>query len=351
MMILEGRKLGYRFYVLEDKQDAPACRVADGCFRSSEVEKFVSRCDVITYEFEHIQDDILKKAEKKLVPSPEALLIKRSRVEEKRFLRDNRFPVPRFVVAKREELKEAVRSVGLPAVLKAERLGYDGKGQYRVMSEEDVKRVEENHLPGERFVVEEFVPFVAEFSVIGVRDSSGRVLFYPQPFNKHEEGILIYNYVPAYNLREAEEICGRLMSLLNFVGTMAVEFFLLPSGEILVNEFAPRVHNTGHWTLDGADTSQFENHLRAITSLPLGSTRMKSPSGMVNLIGVELGDIPLEKILQIEGTKLYWYGKRKRPKRKVGHINVCAPTKDELLLRLSELLNLIGVSKEALPKA
>ncbi|GAB6066334.1 5-(carboxyamino)imidazole ribonucleotide synthase [Aquifex pyrophilus] len=347
MTILEGRKLGYTFYVLEDKEDAPACRIADGCFRSSELEEFYKRCDVITYEFEHIRDEIIERVGDKLLNS-EALFIKKSRKREKKFLKEKGFPVPRFEVVKRDELYEAIEEIGLPAVVKAEKLGYDGKGQYRIEKKEDINEVIKNHGRDEWFVVEEFIEFDAEISCIGVRNREGDVLFYPQPFNKHESGILLYNYVPFVYVREAEEITKRLMEELNYVGVFTVEFFLLKNG-VLINEFAPRVHNTGHWTLDGAYTSQFENLLRALTDLPLGSTEMKTPSGMVNILGKDISEIPLKEILSIEGTKLYWYGKKARPRRKVGHINVVGKEEEEVKEKIKTIVELLRGSGVKLP--
>ncbi len=347
MTILEGRKLGYTFYVLEDKEDAPACRIADRCFRSYEIEKFYERCDVITYEFEHIEDRIIEKVGNKLL-NLEALFIKKSRIREKKFLKDKGFPVPRFVVVKRDELYEAVDEIGLPAVAKAEKLGYDGKGQYRIEKKEDINEVVKNHERDEWFIVEEFIEFEAEISCIGVRNKEGEVLFYPQPFNKHENGILLYNYVPFAYIKEAQDITQKLMEELNYIGVFTVEFFLLKNGKVLINEFAPRVHNSGHWTLDGAYTSQFENFLRALTDLPLGSTAIKTPSGMVNILGRDISEIPIRDILSVEGTKIYWYGKKKKPRRKMGHINVVGK-EEEVKERIRTIVELLRGSEVKLP--
>jgi len=349
MTILEGKKLGFEFFVLEDKEDAPACRIADRCFHSYEVEEFYRLCDVITYEFEHIRDEILEKVEDKLIPNPEALLLKKSRIKEKSFLKKEGFPTPEFFIVKRDEIPQALEKIGLPAVVKAEKLGYDGKGQYRIKDLKEVEEIFRNHGKDESFIVEEFIDFSAEFSCIGVRDKEGNVFFYPQPFNKHEGGILIYNYVPFKEFKKAKEITQKLMERLKIVGVFTVEFFLLKNGEILINEFAPRVHNTGHWTLDGAFVSQFENLVRAITELPLGSTELKLPSGMVNLLGVDINEIPLKEILSIKGAKLYWYGKRKRSKRKVGHINLVGESTEEIKEKVGKVLKLLIGSEAELP--
>ncbi|WP_461829702.1 5-(carboxyamino)imidazole ribonucleotide synthase [Aquifex sp.] len=341
MTILEGRKLGFNFFVLEDKEDAPACRVADRCFKSSQVEEFYKLCDLITYEFEHISDDIIEKVRDKLLPNPQALLIKKSRIREKNFIKKLGLPAPEFREATTDTLKEKVLEIGFPAVVKAETLGYDGKGQYLVKELKDLEHIFRNHGKGDRFVVEQFVNFTSEISCIGVRNKEGELKFYPIPFNKHTEGILLYNYVPYKSLKKAEEITATLMEELDIVGVFTVEFFLLEDDRILINEFAPRVHNTGHWSLDGAFTSQFENLLRAITGLPLGSTELKVPTAMVNILGLDIKEIETEEILKIEGTKLYWYGKKKKPRRKVGHINIQDKDIENLQYKIQKVLKLL----------
>ena len=341
MTILEGRKLGFNFFVLEDKEDAPACRVADRCFKSSQVDEFYKLCDVITYEFEHISDDIVEKVQDKLLPNPQALFIKKSRIREKNFIKKLGLPAPEFREATTETLKEKVLEIGLPAVVKAETLGYDGKGQYLVKELKDLEQIFRNHGKEDRFIVEQFINFRSEVSCIGVRNKEGELKFYPIPFNKHTEGILLYNYVPYESLKEAEEITATLMEELNIIGVFTVEFFLLEDGKILINEFAPRVHNTGHWSLDGAFTSQFENLLRAITGLPIGSTELKVPTAMVNILGLDIKEIETEEILKIEGTKLYWYGKKKKPRRKVGHINIQDKDVENLQYKIQKVLKLL----------
>ncbi|MDQ7037880.1 MAG: ATP-grasp domain-containing protein, partial [Aquificota bacterium] len=182
------------------------------------------------------------------------------------------------------------------------------------------------------FVVEELVDFEREVSVVGVRDDMGRVEVFPLTENLHREGILIHNRtvtLPEVE-REVTSITKALMEDLNIVGLLAVEFFITGDGKVLINEIAPRPHNTGHYTLDGTYTSQFENLIRAICGLPLGSTRLKAPSGMVNILGLDLEDINLRDLLSTEGTKIYWYGKKKRPRRKMGHINVVGRTEREV---------------------
>lgn len=343
MTILEGRRLGFRFFVLDKDPNAPASRIADGWFPPEKVKEFAKICNVITYEFEHVEEEVLESLEGKVLPRLEVLKIKRKRGSEKELLSRLRYPVPTFRVCDLDCIEEAVLSVGLPAVVKAERLGYDGRGQYRIFDLKDLKKVKENHSVGESFLVEEMVRFRAELSAVGVRDGRGRVKVYPITQNVHEEGILLYNWTTEESPVEKEivGIVSDLMEDLSVVGLLAVEFFLTEEGKVLINELAPRPHNTGHYTLDGAYTSQFENLLRAITGLPLGSTKLKTPSGMVNILGLSLEEIDLEEVLSLEGTKLYWYGKEKRERRKMGHVNVVAEDQETLRARLSEILRSI----------
>lgn len=341
MTVLEGRKLGHEFYVLDKSPNSPAVRVADGWYPPNRAREFSDRCDVITYEFEHIDENVLSSLGKDTTPPLEVLRLKKSRILEKRFLLYHGYPVAPFEVLRTRELTQLEFRKTL--VAKAQSLGYDGKGQYVIESPEDLKPLLENHGPDEEFLVEEFVDFSAEVSLIGVRDYEGRVEMYPVSFNYHREGILLYNYAPYDTPLESrlKDIVSRLMEDLKVVGLLAVEFFITKEGEPLVNEFAPRPHNTGHYTLDGAYTSQFENLLRAITGLPLGSTDLKLPTGMVNLLGVSLEDFDVKELLSLPGVKLYWYGKEKRPKRKLGHVNVCGKSVEEVKEKMEVVLKSI----------
>ncbi|MFN3946470.1 MAG: 5-(carboxyamino)imidazole ribonucleotide synthase [Aquificaceae bacterium] len=341
MTILEGRRFGFGFFVLDPSPKAPGSKIADKWFPPERVEEFIKECDVITYEFEHIEERVLEKVYDLTTPSLSLLELKRSKIKEKEFYRKNNYPTVDFVVTDGKTLREKVKTFGFPCVIKAERLGYDGKGQYRVYYEEDIEGVLKNHPEEDRFLVERLVDFSFEFSLIGVRDKKGNRHVYPLTINHHDKGILLYNLTRNLYIKEAQEVLFSLMEDLNLVGLLAVEFFYTWDGKVLINEFAPRPHNTGHYTLDGCYTSQFENLLRAICSLPLGSTRLKSPSGMVNLLGLSLENIDLESLLSIEGTKLYWYGKEKKPRRKMGHINLVATTEQELEERIEKILNLI----------
>lgn len=343
MTILEGRKLGFKFSVLDKDPHAPANSIADRWYPPEKVEEFYKASDVITYEFEHIEEDILQKVEDKLLPNPTALRLKRERKEEKTFLHRSGYPLPRFTHCTLKDLKNAISTIGLPAVVKADRLGYDGKGQYRVTSPEDIKTIEENHEPNDSFVVEEMVDFVAEVSAVGVRSHKGEILIFPPTQNVHREGILLYNHTleDTAHTEEITRILSDLMEDLSIVGLLAVEFFITREGKVLINEFAPRPHNTGHYTLDATYTSQFENLLRSITHLPLGSTQLKTHAGMVNILGMGYDEIPIEEILSVEGAKLYWYGKEKRQRRKMGHINVVGRPPSAVRRKIENILKLL----------
>ncbi|WP_457601615.1 5-(carboxyamino)imidazole ribonucleotide synthase [Hydrogenivirga sp.] len=350
MTILEGRKLGFRFFVLDKNPEAPASRVADVWFPPDRVDEFYRTSDVITYEFEHIEEDILLRVEDKVLPSLEAVRLKINRGEEKSFLYRHGYPIAPFRRGKLSELEGMVREIGTPAVVKSERLGYDGKGQYKVNRLEDLREVYRNHSQEEIFVVEEFVDFVREVSAVGVRDSQGHVKVFPITENVHEEGILLFNRTLDRTPCEREVVgmVAQLLEELKIVGLLAVEFFITKDGRVLINEFAPRPHNTGHYTLDGSYTSQFENLLRALTGLPLGSTKLKLPTGMVNILGIAKEDLPIGEVLQVEGAKLYWYGKERKPRRKMGHVNVVSKDESRLMEKLRDLLRIIYQKEHSL---
>ncbi len=353
MTILEGRKLGYEFYVLDKNPNAPASKLADRWFPPEKAEEFSELCDVITYEFEHIDDEVLQSLKRDTKPPLEVLRLKRSRISEKNYLSSMGYPVAEYRVISAKQIPEVC--IDKPYVAKAERLGYDGKGQYILRNSEDIDKLTSNHEPEDLFILEEFIDFVAEVSCVGVRDAFGNVKLYPVSFNYHRGGILLYNYAPydleASMLKDIQDTVSQLMEDMDITGLLAVEFFITTSGKVLINEFAPRPHNTGHYTLEASYTSQFENLLRAITSLPVGETSLKLPGGMVNILGLSLEDISLEDILSIPGARLYWYGKEKRKGRKMGHINVTAPSVQILTNRLKDTLEIVYAQSETTGKA
>ena len=314
MLALAGYPLGYRFRFLDPASHSPAGLLAEhlalGYSDQSVLEKFANSLDAITYEFENVPVEAARYLEKfvSVLPPPIALEKAQDRFVEKSFFCELGIPTPAFTT-------EINHAFGFPAVLKTRRMGYDGKGQTILNSGSDLPH--ENY---EGMILEELVSFDRELSIIGVRNKSGEVKFYPLVENHHREGILrlslVAGNVTAKLQQQAEAFITKVMIALEYIGVLAIEFFE-KDGCLLANEMAPRVHNSGHWTIEGAVTSQFENHLRAVTGAPLGNTNPRGACAMVNLVGT-LPDV--ESILKIEGTHLHLYDKTPRSKRKVGHV-------------------------------
>ena len=339
MTIFESRKLNFNFFVLGNNPEAPASRIADKFFYYEDVDQFLEIVDDFVFEFEHIPDFVFEKVQNH--PNHKALEIKRSRISEKKFLQEKGYPVAKFSYAYGHNLKEKLKEFKLPVVVKAETLGYDGKGQYIIKNEYDLNPIFQNHSLNEGFIIEEFIDFESEVSTICVKDKKGNKKIYPISFNYHKEGILVYNYAPFMESREINEIVSSLIDDLEINGLLAVEFFMTKDKKPIINEFAPRPHNTGHYTMDASYCSQFENLIRSISNVPLGSTKSKTPAGMVNILGKSLNDFDIGKIMEIEGTELYWYGKTKKEKRKMGHINVVDSDINNLKAKIQTINQLI----------
>lgn len=285
-------------------------------------------CDVITYEFENVALDALAEIEDlvPVYPPLRALQHSQDRLDEKQLFSQLQIPLPGYhPVDTRDDLDAAARELGLPMVIKTRRFGYDGKGQFVVRTEADLDSAW-TELGGKPLIAEQWVAFDYEVSCIGVRSVSGEITIYPLARNVHVDGILHTSRSPLYAppLGEvAADYVRRLLANLDYVGVLALELFVV-GDQLLANEFAPRVHNSGHWSIEGSATSQFENHIRAILDMPLGATTSKGHAGMVNLIG-EIS--PQTRALQV-GT-LHDYGKSPRPGRKLGHVTVVADTAEQ----------------------
>jgi 5-(carboxyamino)imidazole ribonucleotide synthase len=330
MLALAGIPLGLQFRFLDPSPDAPAAQlgthVAEDFNDTEALQHFAQGLDVVTYEFENVPVASAKFLSERVpvYPPVEALEVAQDRLTEKSYFQKLDVPTPRFAaVNTREELDAAIAQIGLPAVLKTRRFGYDGKGQSVLRDTEDVAGAWQS-LGGVPLILEEFVPFEREVSILAVRARDGATAFYPLVENHHHEGILRLSLAPAPSLTSelqtlAEEYARRLLQSLNYVGVLAIEFFQR-GDELMVNEFAPRVHNSGHWTIEGAVSSQFENHMRAVCGLPLGETRALGHCAMHNLIGT-LPDVP--RVLATPGAHLHLYGKEPKPGRKIGHITLC----------------------------
>lgn len=337
MLALAGYPLGMRFRFLDPASNSPASLLADhSAFDYTDkaaLEEFARGLDMVTYEFENVPVDAARYLERfvPVYPSPIALEKAQDRFVEKSFFCELDIPTPKFTT-------DMNFTVGFPAVLKTRRMGYDGKGQTIINSSTEL-----NNLNSNEMILEEFVSFDRELSIIAVQSKSGETKFYPLVENQHRDGILrlslVTGNVSAELQQQAEEYATRVMSALEYVGVLTIEFFE-KDGQLLANEMAPRVHNSGHWTIEGAVTSQFENQLRALSDAPLGSTSPLGACAMVNLIG----NVPdVKSILKIEGAHLHLYDKAPRPKRKLGHITFVEKDVEALQKRLNCLKEIYDV--------
>lgn len=318
------------------------------------LESAIAGADVITAEFEHIPHDILAvcKQSGKFLPSTEAIKAGGDRRIEKQLLDDASVRNAKyFVINTREDFDRAIEHVGIPMVLKSALGGYDGKGQWRLKDANQADAIWTEMAEciaasdSQAIVAEEFVPFNREVSLVGARGKDGSVAVYPLAENVHTNGVLTLSTAIADTKlqQQAKQMFTAVADKLDYVGVLALEFFDV-DGTLLVNEIAPRVHNSGHWTQQGAETCQFENHLRAVCDLPLGSTKLIRETSMINVLGEDT--LP-EALLAMDGVHIHWYGKEKRAGRKMGHINVCGDYSGELQRKLCALADVLD--KEAFP--
>ncbi|CAN5372928.1 5-(carboxyamino)imidazole ribonucleotide synthase [soil metagenome] len=332
MLALAGYPLGLTFRFFDPNPESPAGQIGELIAASYDDEAalrgFASGLDVATYEFESVPRaaaDLVSRFAP-VRPDPEALSAAQDRLAERELLESLGVSVaPYAPVSSDEELSSAAASLGYPLILKVRRLGYDGKGQVRLEADSDLREGWQS-VGARPSIVERVVEFTRELSVIAVRSPEGTIASYPLVENHHSSGILRFSFAPADATdalqRQADAIARSVADALDYVGVLAIELFETDEG-LVANEIAPRVHNSGHWTMDGAETSQFENHLRAILGMPLGSTSAIGYSGMVNL----LGGIPeLRRLLTVPGAHVHLYGKSASHRRKLGHVNVRAET-------------------------
>ena len=349
MLALAARRMGYRVHVLSPDSDSPTGQVADGEWSAAyddleAVGEFARGVDVVTLEFENIPAATVEAASDVVPVRPgwKALHTAQHRLREKTFLRDGGFPVAPFQeVPERAALGGAVRGVGTPAVLKTAGFGYDGKGQSKIVAESDADEAW-NALGGEA-VLESWVDFEKEVSVVAARGLDGSFVHYGAVENTHRNHILDVTVAPAdvpHEVeREAVEIARGIFEELEIVGTACVEFFVTVDGKLLVNEIAPRPHNSGHWTIEGAATSQFEQQLRAVCGLPLGSTERVRPAAMANLLGGLWadGEPDWKAVCSLPEVKLHLYGKAEaRPGRKMGHLTAVAESTEVAVEKVRE---------------
>jgi len=343
MLALAGYPLGLDFLFFDHSAETPAGRIAPllaGEFHDHTLlAELARRSDVISFDWENISVEALRSAARgtRIAPPLKALGVAQDRLAEKRCFQRLGIPTTRFAaVDSRAQLARALKRIGVPGVLKTRRFGYDGKGQYVLRSYADLDAAWDL-LGSAPLLYEEFVPFEYEVSIIGARARSGATVVYPLNRNYHVDGILRLTLAPwsAPKLaRAAQRSLNKLLEDFNYVGVLTVEFFV-HRGRLLANEMAPRVHNSGHWTIEGAVTSQFENHVRAIAGLPLGDSSPRGHSAMINLIGT-MPDA--RRFLAEAGVHWHDYGKEPRHGRKLGHCTINESTAARRTLRVKQLL-------------
>lgn len=332
-------ELGHECLFLDPSESPPAASAGEVIHAAFDdataLAEIAERCDVITYEFENVPVEALRGLEDRINVFPPLSALERAqdRLHEKHLFETLDIPLPAFrPIDSVDDLERAATAIGLPLVLKTRRFGYDGKGQIVVRTKDACADAVEE-LGGGALIAEAFVPFDFEVSVIGTRSQSGQIAIWPLTENKHDNGILSVSrapYVDADLERQAGEFVSRMLEHLDYVGVLALELFVA-DGKLLANEFAPRVHNSGHWTIEGATTSQFANHILAVTGAAPRATDASGHAGMLNLIG-KISDTARQ--IEMPSATLHDYGKSPRPGRKLGHITVVADSaasRDEML--------------------
>ncbi len=360
MFTTAAKRLGYRVAVWDPDPDAPALKLADLPLAApftdqASLDKFSTSITAATYEWENIPAATVQALEQLVPvrPAPRILQIIQDRLAQKTFLASQKIPVAPFQAVLSPDQLTVPDAVGFPALCKTATLGYDGKGQWRLSGPEDVRRVqgELRAQSQHRWIVEQFLPFEKELSVLVVRGADGDRRVYPVVENIHEAGILRTTRVPAGIHSElagkAAALAGSVIDALDGIGVFCVELFLMKDGRLFVNEVAPRPHNSGHYTLDACTVSQFEQQVRAVCGLPLGEIKLISPAVMVNLISEDVtkatADAEIQTFLRQSGAKLHVYGKKSvRPGRKMGHVTFLAATTDAAWKSANTLKQMLG---------
>jgi len=348
MLALSAYPLGHQMRFLALSEEDPSSLLGKTFIHNNNpemVSNFADSSDIVTYESENTDVTIVNEISKntKVFPSDKSLYISQHRGREKALLDSLKIPcAPYQMINSLDDLKSAIKNIGIPSILKTATDGYDGKGQFLIKSETQIHEAWEK-MAGADSILEGFINFKRELSLIAVRGIDGSLKYYPLVENSHHEGILRLTIAPAQNIsaslqKKAKEYMSSILKEIKHVGVLTIELF--ESDDLLVNEIAPRVHNSGHWTIEGAQTSQFENHIRAITESPLGQTTITSKfSAMINIIGVHG---PIQKVLKTKNAHLHLYNKEERTGRKLGHITLTSNSTDELN-------KTIGSLKEYLP--
>ena len=344
--------------VLDPTENCPAAQAGAkqiiGDFKDKDaIVKLAEQSDIITYEIESGNTDVLSKLNAVIEPSPSTLSIIQDKLSQKKFLSKNGLPVSQFYeIVSLDDLHEKINELGLPVLLKARRDAYDGRGNFKITSPDEVEKAY-RHFDGKSLMVEKFVNFKMEVSVIAIRNTKGEIATYPMVENIHEDNILKITIAPARVsndvIRNAGEIAKKIMRVLNGAGVFGIEMFIDQNNKILINEIAPRVHNSGHHTLQSCKTSQFEQHLRAILGLDLGSTNLVHKTVMYNILGPDGFEGKYKPVkLEKDGVYLKMYGKNvSKPQRKLGHFNVVdindSKNTSELLGIADEIKNIVSI--------
>jgi 5-(carboxyamino)imidazole ribonucleotide synthase len=346
MLALAGYPLGIRSLFLDRSADTPGAQVAPSLVGELEdparLAELASRSDVVTFDWENISGSALEPLEKitRVRPPRVALEVSQDRLAEKALFAKLKIPVAAHAAIElKRDLVAATQKIGLPGVLKTRRLGYDGKGQFVLREAAHIDRAWDA-IGGLSLIYEKFQAFSREVSLVGARSAAGDTVFYPLSANTHGGGILRYSTAPFVNAslaHSARLYLKRVMNNLDYVGVLTIEFFVV-NGRLVANEMAPRVHNSGHWTIEGCVTSQFENHLRAICDMPLGSSRALGHTAMINFLG-KMPDA--NRLLAIEGLAFHDYGKEPRPGRKLGHCTILKRQPKDRNRALADALKLI----------
>ena len=349
MMALAGYPFNLRFSFYDAAQDCPSAPLGqlygDIAASPTSLDAFIASADVFTYEFENIPLAWVEyvASKKPVYPSLKSLAVSQNRVREKQLFQQLAIPAAAYQqVNSQSELQHAVQHLGLPLVVKTTMGGYDGKGQFVIRQAEQVAQAWSELQAGAPLIAEAFVDFERELSIIAVRSQTGEILCYPLAWNTHHQGILSHSIVPAPQVTaqiqaQAEQYITQILHELNHVGVLTLELFQTAHG-LFANETAPRVHNSGHWSIEGAICSQFENHMRAVAGLPLGMPTELRPSAMINIIGQHPDTAA---ILAIPETHLHLYGKSERAGRKLGHITVTATTYEALQQRVAQVAKVL----------
>ncbi len=356
MLAQAGIPMGLEFVFLDPAEEACAAEfgkhICAGWDDEVALKELAQHSDVITFDFENVPESSASLIESlcPVFPSPRALFNSQDRLREKNMMQELGIPVaPFYPVSCRPDLIAAVEKIGLPCVLKTRRFGYDGKGQAVLRFQEDMERAWQV-LGDHELICEGFVSFELECSIIAARGRDGQTVYWPLTRNLHRNGVLAISMVPAFDSKlqaRAEVLIQHLLKHLDYTGVMALELFL-KDGELIANEFAPRVHNSGHWSIDGAITSQFENHLRAICGLPLGDTQNKTRALMFNLLG-SMPDCAEQQAVDkhsMPGPHWHDYHKTARTGRKIGHVTVTADSESGLRVRAAQMAGELGVAAE-----